>query len=67
MGAWLEVDGAMVKGLWVSTQACSGLRRFWRGIALHDGACFGSFLLVPFLGYGGLASCWVFARFSIIN
>ena len=67
MGVWLGVDNAMVEELWVSTQACGGLRQFWRGTSFLDGACFGRFLLVPFLGCGGVASCWVFARFSFIN
>ena len=67
MGVWLGVDSAMVEKLWVSTQACSGLRQLWRGTTLHDGACFGRFLLAPFLGCVGVASCSVFARFSRIN
>ena len=66
MGVWLGIDSAMVE-LWVSTQACSGLRQLWRGSVLHDGACFGRFMLASFLGCVGVASCWVFARFSRIN
>ena len=62
MGVWLGVGSTMVEELWVSTRACSGLRQFWCGTMLHDDVCFGRFLLVPFLG-GGVASCWVFARF----
>jgi len=49
-GVWLGVDSAMVEELWVSTQACSGLRQLWHGTTLHDGACFDRFLLAPFLG-----------------
>ena len=33
-------DGGAV----VSIQACSGLRQFWRGTTLNDGACFGGLL-----------------------
>jgi len=32
-----------------------------------DDTCFGGVLLVPLPGCSGVTSCWIFARFSIIN
>jgi hypothetical protein len=34
---------------------------------LFDDTCFFVVLVVPLLGYSGVVSCWVFARFSRIN
>ena len=56
---WWRSCGAL---LWLAAGYTSD------GVEHHfDGACFGGVLLVPLPGCSGVTSCWIFARFSIIN
>ena len=73
---WLEdrrlwMYGLRLAELW--RRSCGALLRLAAGYTSDgvehrfDGVCFGGVLLVPLTGCSGVASCWVFARFFLIN